>query len=92
MMMYADLIDLEDFSERLRGLGISVPSGADQQQVALTLENWLNQASFDEKNSADRLLGELEEVRGLMLPTVSALVHCGRACIARNLYTAHRFY
>lgn len=91
-MMYADLIDLEDFTERLRGLGVTVPSGADQQLVALTLENWLDKASFDEKRSADRLLGELEEVRGLMLPTVSALVHCGRACIARNQYSIRRNY
>lgn len=53
MMMYADLIDLEDFSERLRGLGVSVPSGADQQLVALTLENWLDKASYYEKRSAD---------------------------------------
>lgn len=89
-MMYADLIDLEDFSERLRGLGVTVPSGADQQQIALTLESWLDNASFKEKRSADRLLGELEEVRGMMLPSVSALVHCGRACIARNHYTVRR--
>ncbi len=89
-MMYADLIDLDDFAERLRGLGITVPSGADQQQVALTLENWLDKASYGEKRSADRLLGELEQVKGLMLPSVSALVHCGRACIARNDYAFRR--
>jgi hypothetical protein len=91
-MMHADLIDLEDFSERLRGLGVTVPSGADQQLVALTLESWLDKASFNEKRSADRLLGELEDVRGLMLPSVSALVHCGRACIKRNQYAGRRHY
>lgn len=91
-MMYADLIDLEDFSECLRGLGVTVPSGADQQLVALTLESWLDNASFDDKRSADLLLGELEEARGMMLPIVSALVHCGRACIARNHYTVRRHY
>jgi hypothetical protein len=89
-MMFVDLIDLDDFAERLRGLGITVPSGADQQMVALTLENWLDKASYGEKRSADRLLGELEQIKGLMLPSVSALVHCGRACIARNHYAIRR--
>lgn len=90
-MMYADLIDLEDFTERLRGLGITVPSGADQQAIALSLETWLEKASYGEKRSADRLLNELEQIKGMMLPSVSALIHCGRACIARNHYIVSRY-
>ena len=53
-MMYADLIDLEDFSDRLRALGVVLPVGADEQLIALVLEAWLAGASYVEKRAVTR--------------------------------------
>jgi len=89
-MMYADLIDLEDFSDRLRELGVALPARADEQLIALEFEAWLEDASDDEKRSVERLFGELNQEPGLMLPTVAALVYCSRDCMARNRIDTRR--
>jgi hypothetical protein len=89
-MMYADLIDLDDFTDRLREQGVALPAGADTQLIALELEAWLDDASDAEKNAVEKLFGELAQEPGLMLPTVAALVHRGRACMVRHKIDAIR--
>jgi hypothetical protein len=78
-MMFADLIDLEDFADRLRELGLALPVGADETLVARELEGWLEEASQSGLAAIEQMIAELEQQsRGLMLPSVEAMVHHAR--------------
>ncbi|TCK02630.1 hypothetical protein [Marinobacterium mangrovicola] len=74
-MMFADLIDLEDFASRLRELGIPVPAGADEAKVEGELETWIKEGSDEQRSALGGMLSELEkEFEGLMLPSVEEIV------------------
>jgi len=78
-MMFADLIDLEDFADRLRELGLALPVGADETLVARELDDWLGDASQTALLAVEQMIVELEQQsRGLMLPSVEALVQSAR--------------
>lgn len=74
-MMFADLIDLEDFANRLRELGLALPVGADEALITQELNQWLAEASTSGLAAIERMIEELEQQSlGLMLPGVEALV------------------
>lgn len=78
-MMFADLIDLEDFADRLRELGLALPVGADEALVAQELDSWLGEASRTGLAAVEQMIVELEQQsRGLMLPSVEVLVNNAR--------------
>jgi len=81
-MMIAELIDLEDFADRLRKLGLALPAGADEAVIGVELEDWLGDASDDELSAFERTVSTLEvQSEGMMLPSVVALIERGRGCI-----------
>ncbi|KEA63778.1 hypothetical protein ADIMK_2080 [Marinobacterium lacunae] len=81
-MMIAELIDLEDFTDRLRELGLALPVGADATAVKAELEDWLGDASSEELNAFERMVATLEaKSGGMMLPIVVALIAHGRGLI-----------
>ncbi|MBS97689.1 MAG: hypothetical protein CMI01_03305 [Oceanospirillaceae bacterium] len=81
-MMFADLIDLEDFANRLRELGLALPVGADAALIENELQDWLEGAPQDGLAAVKQMVSELErESRGLMLPSVAAMVENVRARI-----------
>lgn len=81
-MMFADLIDLDDFSDRLRGLGLEIPAGADAELIERELINWIDEAPQSGRETIAKMLSDLEqESQGLMLPSVAAIVNSARARI-----------
>lgn len=73
-MMYADLIDMQDFIERLQKLGVKMSTDANAETVQTTLENWL-QAASPEQLAAFRQMSEDIEAHYEVLPAVDALLH-----------------
>ena len=74
-MMFADLIDLEDFASRLRELGVPVRAGADEAEVEGELEKWIRDGSDEQRSALGGMLSALEkEFEGLMLPSVEGIV------------------
>lgn len=81
-MMIAELVDLEEFADHLRELGLALPVGADESVVKAELETWLDIASADELCAFERVASELEaESGGMILPSVTALIAQGRSSI-----------
>ena len=79
-MMFADLVDLDDFIDRLREVGLELSSGSDAAQVERQLESWIDHASRSEQMALRQLLAELErQSQGLMLPEVAIMVSSARA-------------
>ncbi|MCY0966178.1 hypothetical protein [Parathalassolituus penaei] len=72
-MMIADLIDLEDFAQSLRELGVVIAADADAVQVRAALDSWL---TTDEQSAAwHQLKARLQtEFTGRMLPDVERLL------------------
>ncbi len=71
-MMYADLIDQEDFRERLVQMGVPVASGADAESCCRQLLNWLSQPQgAASRAQATALVQQLRAQRELMLPDVA---------------------
>lgn len=74
-MMYADLIDQDDFRERLVRLGIPVAQNVDAEYCCRQLLNWLAQpqgaASLPQ---AKALVHELRQQRDMMLPDVARAI------------------
>ncbi|MCE8035331.1 MAG: hypothetical protein LPK20_17095 [Halomonas sp.] len=66
-MMYADLIDAEDFRQRLAALGIDLPTDADPDTCARLAAQ--RQAETGVPGLA-ALVAELEAQAGVMLPEV----------------------
>lgn len=73
-MMYADLIDLEDFTERLTQLGLRLPAGANEQRVKSELDCWLHVASDEELAAFLQLSTDLSTHYEL-LPAVASLLY-----------------
>lgn len=70
-MMFADLVDLQDLSDKLKELGVVVPQGATQQKITELLKVWLNSASQEEMAQFETLVTELRSADdGLVLPAV----------------------
>lgn len=88
-MMYADLVDMEDFRARLKDVGFKAESLMHSGDFALELEAWLESAPSESREAIGVLLNGLDKEKGLLLPEVAALVHHGRACIARNMIDRH---
>lgn len=74
-MMYTDLIDQDDFRERLVRLGIPVAQGADAEYCCRELLNWLARpqgaASLPQ---AKALVQELRLQREILLPDVARAI------------------
>jgi hypothetical protein len=74
-MMYADLIDQDDFRERLVRLGIPVAQGADAEYCCRQLLNWLAQPQGAASQAQARaLVHELRAQREMMLPDVARAI------------------
>ncbi len=72
-MMYADLIDAEDFRQRLVALGIELPADADPDTSARLAAHRQAEAGVP---GLAALVAELEAQGGVMLPEVrDALVN-----------------
>ncbi|MGR2738466.1 hypothetical protein ACUY1T_08455 [Billgrantia sp. Q4P2] len=66
-MMFADLIDAEDFRERLVALGIDVPAGAEPDECARLAAQ---QHARSAVPGLPALVAELETQAGVMQPEV----------------------
>ncbi len=66
-MMYADLIDAEDFRERLVALGIDIPAGAEPDESARLAAQHHARSAVP---GLPALVAELETQVGVMLPEV----------------------
>nr|WP_312509234.1 hypothetical protein [Pseudomonas luteola] len=77
-MMYADLIDQDDFRDRLIALGIAVPSGITPEQACQQALCGLNP---ERVTALRRLVEELLSGHATLLPSV-------REAIARQLLPA----
>ncbi len=74
-MMYADLIDLEDFRERLVRLGVPVAAGVDAEHCCRQLLNFLAQPQGEtSREQAKALVHELRAQRELLLPDVARAI------------------
>ncbi|GGO84704.1 hypothetical protein GCM10011348_31540 [Marinobacterium nitratireducens] len=74
-MMYADLIDQEDFRERLVQMGVPVAGGADAESSCRQLLNWLGQPQgASSRAQAKALVQQLRSQRELLLPDVARAV------------------
>jgi hypothetical protein len=72
-MMYADLIDAEDFRQRLVALGIDLPADADPDTCARLVAQRQAEAGIP---GLETLVAELEAQTSVMLPEVrEALVN-----------------
>ncbi|SDH78832.1 hypothetical protein SAMN04488136_12942 [Vibrio xiamenensis] len=72
-MMYANLVDLEDFSAKLIELGVEVAPRADFEQVQQALSCWLQKASSEQLTAFDRANRELAD-NAEVLPQVAQLM------------------
>ncbi|TWI56512.1 hypothetical protein IQ22_00962 [Pseudomonas duriflava] len=77
-MMHADLIDQDDFRDRLQALGIPVPSGVSPEQACQQALCGLNK---EQALALRRLVEELLSGSATLLPSV-------REAIARQLLPA----
>lgn len=77
-MMHADLIDQEDFRDRLVSLGFEIPSGATAEQAC---ERAVSGLSPERSQALRRLVEELLGGSATLLPVV-------REAISRNLLPA----
>lgn len=77
-MMHADLIDQEDFRERLVALGLTIPSGSSPEQAC---ELAVSGLSPERAIALRRLVEELLGGSATLLPNV-------RAAISRHLLPA----
>ncbi|BCD86104.1 hypothetical protein PSm6_25110 [Pseudomonas solani] len=77
-MMHADLIDQEDFRERLVALGLAIPSGVSAEQAC---EHAVSGLSPERAVALRRLVEELLGGRATLLPNV-------REAISRTLLPA----
>ncbi|MFC6669920.1 hypothetical protein [Marinobacterium aestuariivivens] len=74
-MMYADLIDQDDFRERLVHLGVPISNGSDAESCCRQLLNWLAKPQGAvSKAQATALVHELRAQRELMLPDVARAI------------------
>ncbi|NVK41949.1 MAG: hypothetical protein HWE39_11955 [Oceanospirillaceae bacterium] len=74
-MMYADLIDQEDFRERLVHMGVPIAGTADPESCCRQLLNWLAQPQgAASKAQAQALVRQLRAQRELLLPDVARAV------------------
>ncbi len=72
-MMYANLVDLEDFSAKLIELGVEVAPRADFEQVQQALSRWLQKASSEQLTAFDHANRELAD-NAEVLPQVAQLM------------------
>jgi hypothetical protein len=77
-MMHADLIDQEDFRERLLALGLSIPSGSSAEQACELAVSGLDP---ERAKALRRLVEELLGSGATLLPAV-------REAISRHLLPA----
>lgn len=77
-MMHADLIDQDDFRDRLVSLGFDIPSGASAEQAC---ERAVSSLSQERKLVLRKLVEELLSGSATLLPAV-------RQAICRNLLPA----
>ncbi|UTW06285.1 hypothetical protein [Pseudomonas benzenivorans] len=77
-MMHADLIDQEDFRDRLVAIGLSIPPGVSAEQAC---EYAVQGLSPDRAQALRRLVEELLGGNATLLPTV-------REAISRHLLPA----
>jgi hypothetical protein len=77
-MMHADLIDQDDFRERLVSLGFDIPSGVSAEQAC---ERAVSGLSQERKLALRKLVEELLGGSATLLPAV-------RQAICRNLLPA----
>lgn len=83
-MLIANLIDLDDFSGKLRELGVALPVGAQAELVSEVLSDWLNDATREDIAGFERLSMELG-AREMMLPSVVVLLEQAHDCIDTRL-------
>ncbi len=72
-MMYANLVDLDDFIAKLAELGIQIAPRSEWQQVRETLSGWLASANRQQLAAFDNASRELAE-HAEVLPQVAALM------------------
>lgn len=74
-MMIVDLIDLEDFAQALRELGVTVAANAERVAVEAALDSWLASATAEQAEAFAQLKERLASgFAGQMLPDVEAIL------------------
>lgn len=72
-MMYAELIDMDDFMLVMKRLGITNDEHRDFEYVTSCIEQWLNEASEKDSREFWATIDDIEE-DGILLPEVENIV------------------
>ncbi|XAW88236.1 hypothetical protein ABDK09_02360 [Vibrio sp. CDRSL-10 TSBA] len=72
-MMYAELIDMDDFMLVMKRLGITTDERRDFEYVTSRIEQWLNEASEKDSREFWHTIDDIEE-DGILLPDVENII------------------
>lgn len=72
-MMYAELIDMDDFMLVMKRLGITNDERRDFEHITSSIEQWLNEASEKDSHEFWATIDEIEE-DGILLPEVENII------------------
>ena len=72
-MMYAELIDMDDFMLVMERLGITTDERRDFEYVTSRIEQWLNEASEKDSREFWQTIDDIEE-DGILLPDVENII------------------
>ena len=82
-MMIADLIDQDDFFQRLINIGVRLEPGWTSEQCSQAAIIWFSDADLVQKEHLRSLVKDLQQHQDLMLPEVrEALKHLSDGCIS----------
>ncbi|MDC0610166.1 hypothetical protein OAP63_05490 [Vibrio sp.] len=72
-MMYADLVDMNDFTSAIAELGV-VCDSTESDNVKRSIETWLGKAAPSESKQFWATVSRIEE-DGILLPEVESLIY-----------------
>ncbi|EKO3517890.1 hypothetical protein LA983_002337 [Vibrio fluvialis] len=72
-MMYADLVDMDDFMAVMAKLGIPNEKERDFEQVTCSIKHWLSSANEQDSRIFWATMEQIEE-EGILLPDVENII------------------